>query len=61
MDEELKGLIREYLDLYKRQLDQAEVARNRKPMPWRVYWPIIAAIIAMAVLEPVVIKLLGTY
>jgi hypothetical protein len=57
MDEELKGLAREYLDLYKRELDLAETARNRRLITWRTYWPLAVAILAAALLEPVIMKL----
>ena len=57
MDEELKGFVREYLDLYKRELDLTEAARKRiKPATWHTYWPLAAVILAAALLEPVIMK-----
>jgi hypothetical protein len=62
-------MIREALDLYKRELDIIEANRDRQLAiqakgyrrigGWRTYWPLVLAIIAMGALMQIVGKLIG--
>ena len=57
MDEELRALIREALDLYKRELDLAETSRDRqiaimernsrRGLRWYLQWLVLAFLVAV--------------